>query len=119
MPAAEPLQPATETEHVDRVAAEERATVARAGEAEGALVTEGQRRVNLIWERVQAILAISVVETALLAAMSMILGGATEAKSLAFTFLASTCSLVIGFYFGRTNHARTGGIGGEFVSRER
>ena len=36
---------------------------------------------------------------------------ATAQKVAAFVFLTGVANLVIGFYFGRTNHQRTGGIG--------
>ena len=34
-------------------------------------------------------------------------------------FFSSSFTLVIGFYFGRTNHQRTGGIGGGTVEDSR
>ncbi len=63
--------------------------------------TFGQRRINLIWEITQAFIALSVTVGALYAAMH---GTVSEMLGNAFF-------LVIGFYFGRTNHQRVGGVG--------
>lgn len=78
-----------------------------------------QSRVNLVWESVQALIALSVVGVTLFvsarisAMLSMV--GATESQSaagsLAYMLLSNLASLIIGFYFGRTNHTRTGGTG--------
>jgi hypothetical protein len=91
---------------------------------EQALLTKGQRAVNMRWENTQAYLAIFVVSIAsVVSATVVILGvvivmvtgtGNTIIASLAlaaFSFLASQASLVAGFYFGRTNHARIGDTG--------
>lgn len=62
-----------------------------------------RQQTNLIWERTQA--AIAVVTTlAYIAAQLM--GRGLTAEGLANAFF-----LVIGFYFGRTNHARPGVTG--------
>jgi hypothetical protein len=86
------------------------ATVARADDmvasptttAEQNLVTQGQRRINLIWEATQAVIAITVTGANIYAALagkeSILLGNA-------FT-------LIIAIYFVRQNHIKTGGIGG-------
>lgn len=73
--------------------------------AEQDLKTRGQRRVNLIWEVTQAVIAIMVVGTTLSAALR-----SSDERS-AFIYLATTGGAVIGFYFGRTNHTKTGGVG--------
>lgn len=83
------------------------------------LVGAGQRRVNLIWETMQAMIAASVVGSALYVAsrlaLVVLLPTATEQQTAtantAFMLLSNLVSLVIGFYFGRTNHQRTGGVG--------
>ena len=70
------------------------------------LLTAGQRRVNLIWESSQALIALLVVFTTCLGiAITLIwdLAGATFPPEW-WTIVG----LVIGFYFGRTNHARVG-----------
>lgn len=82
--------------------------------------TSGQRRINLIWEVVQAAIAMSVVMTVLWVASSLafiaVNPEVTERQAAianpAFMLLSNLVSLVIGFYFGRTNHTRQGGIGG-------
>jgi hypothetical protein len=78
------------------------------------LRTADQRRISGIWERTQQIIALSVVEAALLVAcfksiQGTINGQPTTEAGVAFVFLASVANLVIGFYFGRTNHQRVGG----------
>jgi len=60
----------------------------------------GQRHVNLIWEFTQALIAFSVTAAKIYLAVAMILN-----PSLDNAFF-----LVIGFYFGRTNHQRVGGV---------
>jgi len=78
-------------------------------ETEDALVSAGQRRVNRIWEFTQSYISISVTTTGLLvsAVLTLRLGD----TSSAFNLLSNTMFVVIGFYFGRTNHQRTGGVG--------
>lgn len=63
--------------------------------------TASQRTMNLVWELTQAAIAILVVVANVLA--SFYLSGDSN------TILGNAFFLVIGFYFGRTNHARTGG----------
>jgi len=63
------------------------------------ITSKGQRRINLIWECTQAAIAILVVSANVLAAFI----GSTQ-----MTLLGNAFFLVIGFYFGRTNHARLG-----------
>lgn len=76
--------------------------------------TDSQRQVNIIWERTQQIIALSVVEVTLLVAASSVVSALFntsvdhQAAVVAFLFLVSVSNLVIGFYFGRTNHARIG-----------
>ncbi|HVJ72020.1 MAG TPA: hypothetical protein VM531_11045 [Sphingomicrobium sp.] len=81
--------------------------------------TAGQRRINILWELTQSFIAGLVVMAVLYVSSRMILsalpGEATMHQianaNLAFVFLTGVANLVIGFYFGRTNHQRTGGIG--------
>lgn len=75
------------------------------------LTLHSQRRVNLIWEITQALIAIAVTAATLAASVSLVLRG-TPGEA-AFLLLSNAFFLVIGFYFGRTNHQRTGGIGGD------
>ncbi len=130
---SEPPQPVTEPQAAARREAAESTRVTQAGESTAILLAEevdrvshGQRRINLLWERTQAIIALSVVEVSLAVGAVMILrdaGGLTgpgttagSPGSLAFVFLASVANLVIGFYFGRTNHQRIGGVGAQTPS---
>ena len=101
-------KPPTEGEHA-----------ARAVAAEAGFVSQGQRRINLIWERTQATIALGVTFVVLITACVLSLrgidttGNPTAPGVAGFVFLSSVANLVIGFYFGRTNHSRTGGIGSE------
>lgn len=76
-------------------------------ESQTALHTAGQRRVNIIWEFTQAIVALAVTGSTLYVSGKLAVEGKGEA---AFLLLSNAFFLVIGFYFGRTNHQRVGGI---------
>jgi hypothetical protein len=85
--------------------------------AEDDLRTGGQRWTNRLWETVQAVIAITVVGTALgvNARLAMlVIGTATEHQIAtangACQNIDVLASLIIGFYFGRVNHQRTGGV---------
>lgn len=83
------------------------------------LTREDQRRISGMWERTQQMIALSVVWVALLVALikavlASLNGQNSTEAGVAFVFLASVANLVIGFYFGRTNHQR---VGGEPVGR--
>jgi cobalamin synthase len=73
--------------------------------------TAGHRRVNIIWEVTQSMIAMSVALTTLYA--SAIIALRPAAGEASFLLLSNAFFLVIGFYFGRTNHQRTGGVGGD------
>lgn len=73
------------------------------------LTTSGQRRINLIWEWTQAIIAISVVLTTMITGAYIALRGLPEQQTP--TILAVAFGTIVGFYFARTNHAAIGGIG--------
>ena len=77
--------------------------------AEEGLKTAGQRRINLIWELTQATVALSVTSATLYNATKLSLRD--HPGDAAFLLLSNAFFLVIGFYFGRTNHQRIGGIG--------
>lgn len=92
------------------------------------LRTDDQRRISGIWERTQQIIALSVVEAALFVVSILVLTPAmaslagrgadnsTVTASVAgMLFLTGVANLVIGFYFGRTNHQR---VGGDSTSRD-
>jgi hypothetical protein len=82
------------------------ASIARADEADRA--TFGQRRVNLIWEMTQSVIALAVAGTTLYVSASLVLRGGADLA--AFVLLGNTFFLIVGFYFGRTNHEKTGGV---------
>jgi len=63
--------------------------------------TAGQRRVNLIWEVTQALIAITVT-------VSMIVSALIQIRS---PELIDAFFLIVGFYFSRTNHSAIGGVG--------
>jgi hypothetical protein len=70
------------------------------------LTTAGQRRVNLLWEYTQAIIAIVVTVCTMTAGAY-----ATFNKSETPPVLNISFGMVIGFYFSRTNHTAIGGVG--------
>jgi hypothetical protein len=65
------------------------------------LHSASQRKVNITWEYTQSFVAVVVVLANIVGALY------TGADS---PLLANAFFLVIGFYFGRTNHARVGGV---------
>lgn len=82
-------------------------------------VSLGQRDTSMLWETTQAKIAIAVVYMVLgVAALISIIGMLPWAGEkqialaiTAFMLLSSLSTLVIGFYYGRTNHQRVGGVG--------
>lgn len=78
--------------------------------AEQDRVTYGQRRINMIWEVTQALIALSIIWSSTGAAIWIVVQDPMN-RLMAFLFLSNVVSIVIGFYFGRTNHQRTGGVG--------
>ena len=83
-----------------------------------------QRRINLIWEITQAIIAIGITAANIYAnlrppvvgsfiTLSLESGGqlVLPTSSASTTVLTSAFFLIVGFYFSRTNHAAIGGIG--------
>jgi hypothetical protein len=72
----------------------------------------GQRRVNLVWEGTQAVIALGVIGTTLAVDGTIAIYGTsvTEISSSALMQLNVMAALVTGFYFGRTNHQRVGGV---------
>jgi len=74
------------------------------------LITAGQRRINLIWEWTQSLIAIMVVLANMIVGVSA--GLKKDDKRPDFpVILSSALFLVVGFYFSRTNHAAIGGVG--------
>lgn len=79
--------------------------------------TAGQRRINVIWEVTQAVIALAVTGSTLFVAAQLALKD--QGQTAAFLLLSNAFFLVVGFYFGRTNHARQGGIGGSIQGDSR
>jgi hypothetical protein len=84
------------------------------------LTTAGQRRINLIWEYTQAIIALMVVLTTMIAGIYMLFQPTITIGTGALqmqmpvqipTIIATAFGMVTGFYFSRTNHAAIGGVG--------
>jgi len=72
------------------------------------LRTAGQRRINLIWEYTQAAIALTAVLANILIFVFLFVKDVTMNATTAAVLLSNAFFLVIGFYFGRTNHARIG-----------
>lgn len=62
--------------------------------------SQSQRTVNMLWEATQAIIAATVTIAFITAQFKRI-----ESSTLNGAFF-----LIIGFYFGRTNHTNVGGV---------
>lgn len=100
----------------------EAAMVAAAGVRDAAvLTTAGQRTINLLWETTQMKVALSFTWGSLgVAGVLAVLGkwiGSADLQLAAVVFLFGVANLVTGFYFGRTNHQRTGGVGAQDTGR--
>lgn len=82
------------------------------------ITTAGQRKVNLIWEYTQALVAVIVVLANVIAWLAVIF---TSGSPKIPEGLSNSLFLIVGFYFSRTNHAAIGGIGdkprNEYVGR--
>jgi hypothetical protein len=93
-----PLQP-------DTTAEQDRTTAAARRQLE--VKSAGQRNINQVWEYTQAAVALIVVATT----SAGVFIGRTVLADTSPPFPAewwTIVGLVIGFYFGRTNHARVG-----------
>lgn len=64
----------------------------------------GQRRINLIWEVTQAIIAIVVTTSVVMIGAQLALRD--NGQNGSFQLLSNAFFLVIGFYFSRSNHER-------------
>lgn len=75
------------------------------------LTTAGQRRVNLIWEYTQSIIALLVV----IFTMGCGVYAMYSTKDIP-SIISVAFGMVTGFYFSRTNHEKVGGPGTKRVS---
>jgi len=78
------------------------------------ITTAGQRRVNLIWEYTQALIALLVVVSTMAVGMYSAVQGSDKPIP---TIMSVAFGTVVGFYFSRTNHAAIGGIGTKPVTK--
>jgi len=92
------------------IAAKE-AIVANDTPAEKASVlrTAGQRRINVIWEITQAIIAVVLTSGVMVIAGLVIRENGIHAAE-ALLLLSNAFFMIISQYFTRTNHVRTGGV---------
>lgn len=76
-------------------------------------VTAGQRRINFIWEITQASIAVLVTGTTVfvLGRVAINLADVTANQLIAAMQLNVMATLILSFYFSRTNHAAIGGVG--------
>lgn len=74
--------------------------------------TRGQRSVNLLWEITQAVLSYGIIGVTLYVDARIAVGNVEIAANRlsALMQLNVMAGLVIGFYFGRTNHQNVGGV---------
>lgn len=88
---------------------------------ETSLRTSGQRKINLIWEVTQAIVTILVVASTLYIAGALVLGDSARSgdRGAAFLLLSNAFFMIVTAYYQRTNHVRTGGVGGGNVDTDR
>jgi hypothetical protein len=70
--------------------------------------TAGQRRINLIWETTQGVIAVAMVAT--------VCGSVLMEVELPAQFWV-LAAIVINAYFQRTNHTKIGGVGANELGR--
>lgn len=66
--------------------------------------TAGQRRINIIWEVTQATVTIFIVAANIALAFNPVVTPTAQ------TTLTNAMFVVLGFYYGRTNHQKIGGV---------
>jgi hypothetical protein len=85
------------------------------------LTYAGQRNINVIWETTQGKIALYVIlGTMVIDGLAVLISIATghemsAAVALALGFVNSLATGVVSFYFSRTNHTQTGGVGAKPV----
>lgn len=80
--------------------------------AEESLTFSGQRRINLMWEGTQRLIALGVMCTFLATCLAIVVGELLGRPEVEMPpSLAGVVGYVIGSYFARTNHEKTGGVG--------
>jgi hypothetical protein len=91
------------------ITADQHAEIVKTQQEQATLTFAGQRKVNLIWEYTQAVIALAVVAANL--AVLIKIGFETGPHAEMPPSLSNTLFLVVGFYFSRTNHSAIGGVG--------
>jgi hypothetical protein len=81
------------------------------------LVSAGQRHINVMWERTQQVIAVSVSAFTLSACLYLVVYGDPSMAVPAFLLLSNVFFLVVGTYFQRTNHTKIGGVSPTDVGR--
>lgn len=71
----------------------------------------GQRHINVMWESTQKTIAIWVTIITLIICGYLVVMGNEAVAVPAFMLLSNVFFLVVGTYFQRTNHTKTGGVG--------
>ena len=64
--------------------------------------TSSQRRINLIWESTQAVIAVAITVAMIYCAIHKI-----DSKEITYAFIS-----IVTMYFIRTNHTKIGGVSG-------
>lgn len=77
--------------------------------AEQDRTTASQRGINRVWELTQSFISVTVVLANMIVGTIQGLGLTTMKEHP--PALSNTLFLVVGFYFSRTNHTKTGGVG--------
>lgn len=85
------------------------------------LRTSGQRKINLVWEVTQAVVTVMVVGATLYIAGKLALSEGADGgdRTAAFLLLSNGFFMIVTAYYQRTNHTRTGGVGGRDVETDR
>lgn len=73
-------------------------------EEQQSLTSIGQRKINLIWETTQAVMTVTIVLANVLLAFFP-----SNSENATYT-LTNAMFVVLGFYYGRTNHQKVGGL---------
>lgn len=83
------------------------------------LTAHGQRRINILWEITQTVIAISVTSVTIfvLARASLTPQPLDNNQQIAINQLMVMATLVLSAYFQRTNHQNIGGVGPKPVEK--
>lgn len=113
-------RPSTDVRDAEVAAESETSLSAQGRREETILRTSGQRKINLVWEATQAVVTIMVVASTLFIAGSLVLNGKdSDNRAAAFLLLSNAFFMIVTAYYQRTNHTRTGGVGGSDVRSDR